>query len=893
MRGYPVSDLNLGLVIGARVASSVRGAFGSIQQRTDSLTQSLQRARLGSSLTGDLNRYQNQLRQLRRQAAASGGATGQLARQIAETERRYQAAARRASRYGLEVGNAARQHREFAAAVQRSERALGRLNARQRNRDNRREMLGQGLGLAASGYGLSRFFSGQLATESATVRLSTVLNSDDLERDLGLSVNHAIKASLKGLTDDVGMLNIQYALNSAGFEAAAARAGSLVVSKVATVTNGAPEAVGEVVATVFNNLGDSLEGTTQERVARIGDLLTKTQFKFQIKDFAQLGESMKYASPALAQYNVDLAQGVTLIGALNSAGLQGSMAGTSLSATFRNLSKASRSFGFDLARNSQGQLDFIATMEALRDSIGGFDNIDQSTLDELQSVFGDEGMRGVVLLGGQLQGLRQAQDDVAESSRGIVDKSYERFLRSTPGQLKILNHNLAQLTKTATKSLLPTVNKLLPAITETVQEFGAVIAQNPDLIEGAASVGAAFLGLKAGSIVARSGYTLLSDGGLLLGSAFDGIKRAAPIAARAFRTLGLSLLASPVGAAAAAIAAAGWFIWQNWDLVKSTLSGVWDGFLESTEPVEQALEPLQPAFDLVATAVGDFFGWISEILQPLDASAESLQSAEKSGKAFGEILGGFVTEGVSFLVDVLQSLGEGIAWIVVEAGKLGKWLGGAIFDAEQAIRGFNPRELIENAWESVTDWLDQFSLKDFGSRIIGSLADGIKSGTGELLNTVKTSLNGLREYLPFSDAKKGPLSELTTSGQAIVTTLGEGVEKAGSGPIRQPLRKAVAAAGLGLAVSAPPLAADTAATPTAATEIVQSVAASQSAENSPQDSATAAARQINVTVNATFNIQNDSGTDTLALSDELESRMAEIIRRAVIEASSGENDGAF
>ena len=91
------------------------------------------------------------------------------------------------------------------------------------------------------------------------------------------------------------MIEIQYALNSAELGAELSRVGAGIVAQLATVTSGAPALVGEVVATTFKNLGDSLEGSTEQRLERIGEILAKTQFKFQIRDFGQLGESMSSA----------------------------------------------------------------------------------------------------------------------------------------------------------------------------------------------------------------------------------------------------------------------------------------------------------------------------------------------------------------------------------------------------------------------------------------------------------------------------------------------------------------------------------------------------------------------------------------------------------------------
>jgi hypothetical protein len=46
---------------------------------------------------------------------------------------------------------------------------------------------------------------------------------------------------------------------------------------------------------------------------------------------------------------------------------------------------------------------------------------------------------------------------------------------------------------------------------------------------------------------------------------------------------------------------------------------------------------------------------------------------------------------------------------------------------------------------------------------------------------VKAGLNKLRQLLPFSDAKEGPLSSLTLSGSRMLETLGAGIKAAAPG----------------------------------------------------------------------------------------------------------------
>ncbi len=585
-------SLNLGIVIGASLGSTFGNTLRTVEQRSARIGDSLKRARLGTAISGDVLKYKRRLDQLKKAEQITGVTSDAMKAKIARAQAQFERAARKASKYGIEVGNASRKHREFERAVGRSERALARMEKRQRNKSIRGEMKGQALGMVGAAYGISRLFSGSLEKEEATVRLRTVINSDNVERDLMLARKHATAFMRKGLTNDTDMLGIQYALNSAGFEASAARLGSTVVAKVAKVTAGAPEQVGEVVATIFNNLGGSLEGNMQEKLTRVGELLTKTQFKFQIRDFGQLGESMKYASPILSQYNMDLAQGVTLIGALNSAGLQGSQAGTAFGATMRNMSKASEELGFEMVRNSKGQFDMIGTMESLSDSIGGFENMDQETIDQLQELFGDEGIRGVVLLGKQLQNLRAAQEDVTKSSKGLVDKSYQAFLDSTPGKVKKFWHNTKLLSDTVAESFLPTMNRVLPVMTGYVSTIGQAIAANPELGQTIVTVVGGLVALKGVSMLTRLGLTLLSDGAMILGGGLRFMGGLLKFGGKAFLWLGkgigkatgmlvrmgVAMLASPITwivGAVGLLAAGAYLIYKNWEPVSNFFSNMW------------------------------------------------------------------------------------------------------------------------------------------------------------------------------------------------------------------------------------------------------------------------------------------------------------------------------
>ncbi|WP_265822504.1 phage tail tape measure protein [Geovibrio ferrireducens] len=87
-------------------------------------------------------------------------------------------------------------------------------------------------------------------------------------------------------------------------------------------------------------------------------------------------------------------------------------------------------------------------------------------------------------------------------------------------------------------------------------------------------------------------------------------------------------------------------------------------------------------------------------------------------------------------------------------------------------------DFYKNIWMSIFNFLSSFSLFESGFRLISTLGEGIKSAAFAPIEAVKGVLGKVRDFLPFSDAKEGPLSTLTLSGSRIPSTLAEGVRRA-------------------------------------------------------------------------------------------------------------------
>ncbi|WP_166671362.1 phage tail tape measure protein [Pseudodesulfovibrio indicus] len=80
-------------------------------------------------------------------------------------------------------------------------------------------------------------------------------------------------------------------------------------------------------------------------------------------------------------------------------------------------------------------------------------------------------------------------------------------------------------------------------------------------------------------------------------------------------------------------------------------------------------------------------------------------------------------------------------------------------------------------WDRLKSLFD-IDLSESGRKLITTLADGIKSVLTAPYDLVKAGLDKVRNLLPFSDAKEGPLSSLTLSGTKIMDTLGSGIRAA-------------------------------------------------------------------------------------------------------------------
>lgn len=99
----------------------------------------------------------------------------------------------------------------------------------------------------------------------------------------------------------------------------------------------------------------------------------------------------------------------------------------------------------------------------------------------------------------------------------------------------------------------------------------------------------------------------------------------------------------------------------------------------------------------------------------------------------------------------------------------------------QAVEAFTTRlreeqERLQDELESTIGTAATAAGLTAGEGLMTAFAAGIRSNQGTLLNAVDEVLRQVRDRLPSSDAKKGPLSDLTYSGKALIRTFVAGAQ---------------------------------------------------------------------------------------------------------------------
>jgi len=385
-------------------------------------------------------------------------------------------------------------------------------------------------------------------------------------------------------------------------------------------------------------------GEETENLEMRMDQLTAT-FTNANTDMLQLGEAMKYVAPVAKSAGAEFEDVATAVGLLGNAGIQASMAGTTLrGAIARTLeptgqvADAMEELGLTVKDNEGkfvGMKEIIVQLEKAQRSLGS----EAEFTGKLMTIFGQRAGPGMAAMVSQGADAYDELREKIEDSAGIMQEIAEKQMEGMAGATARL--------RSATEALLISLGEKLTPIISTLasgmQNLAAFFQNLPPEIQMTSAV--------VLSLVAVLGPLLLILGSMIsfIGSAVSGI--GSLILAIKTLTISSSVLLGPIGLVIAAVTALGFAYVQtrisSWKLEKST-DDLNDSFKElaKTSGVGKAVvrelgNTYQEAFNKVTLAVratnntmNSTKGWGVMFDGTSQRITESLQNAEDSIEDF-------------------------------------------------------------------------------------------------------------------------------------------------------------------------------------------------------------------------------------------------------------------
>lgn len=692
---------------------------------------------------GQLKTKYEQLQQSAQRQRSALQANGISTNQLGQAQRRLNGDIERTTqqlrRQENQLRRSAEQERRMAAAKSQYQKTL----------DVRNKMAGAGATMTATGAGMlysakqtlmpGYEFNVGMSKVQALTRLDK--NSDEFKmlreqaRELG--------ATTAFTANQVAQGQAFYAM--AGFKPEQiknAMPGTLAMSLAGDIDLGTTADIGSNILTGFK--------LDSDQMGRVSDVLVGA-FTRSNTSLTMLGDTMKYVAPVASGLGVDLETAAAATGKLGDAGIQGSMAGTSLRAILGRLAeppkqaaKALEELGIK-TRDAKGNLrDFPEMLAELDKKTAKMGNAQRAGF--FKHIAGEEAFSALSVLAEQA-GKGELQTLVADlkQAKGEAQKVAGTMTDNLSGDMKNLQSAWEDLGIQIFDGIDSPLRQISQSITRVISKVGVWMKENPELAKTLTMIGLAIagiittLGILSLSIAAMLGPLAaaklsLSILGIKGGSALTLLLKPIKLLGSAFLGLGKAMLANPILLVIAAIAAAVYLIYKNWDTIGPYVYKVWDTVKRYTAIAWQALkDTIKSAWEAIKYI---FFNWtpLGLIIKHWDSIVSYTQTTWTMIKTkISDAWEGIKTTLKNGWNNIVKSVQE--TWETIKTTISTKW-----------------NEIVEDTKALPAKFLQ------FGSDLIDAIIQGIKNkwtdfknSIGELATAAKEALTP--EFMKSNDPK--------------------------------------------------------------------------------------------------------------------------------------------
>lgn len=466
------------------------------------------------------------------------------------------------------------------------------------------QLANAGVGMAKAGFDqTSRFMAPGISFEK---QMSTIQASLGLEK--GDARLEAIRQQAREVSARTGVpadtvVRAQTELARSGYDADGVIAATVPTVNLSLAGNVDAAKAADILSSTqaAYNLADTDAG-------RISDLLTRG-FTSSNTSLVEMAAAVTSAAPAADATGMGLEETIAQLGVLTEKGMNGAAAGDALSAMLR-----------------QPQAP-----DALRSAAGN------GALDKKRQ---------------QLQGATGSAAIVASVQTDNLDGDISKFQAAWSG-LKI---DVFDKADGALRNLITTATGWLGTASLWVNA-------NPELTQTLASivVGAqAFAGVLGGvgTVIGPvlTGINMVITAAGMLGTVFS-------VVGGAIMTV-LGALSWPVIALGAAIAAGALLIFKYWEPISAFFGGVIEGLSAVFAPLGELFSPLLQAFGFISEKLGGIWQWFTDLIAPIKATQETLDSCKNAGVIFGQALG----DALMAPLNLFNSLSGKASWLLEKLG---------------------------------------------------------------------------------------------------------------------------------------------------------------------------------------------------------------------------------
>jgi TP901 family phage tail tape measure protein len=526
------------------------------------------------------------------------------------------------------------------------------------------------VGVASAGlYGASRFIAPGIGFDKQMSGTQAILGLDNGDDKLAAIRKQArdIGATTAFSPGDVARTQTTLARSGYNADDVLAATGSTVNLSLAADVDIAE------AADIITNMQSAFNLPTTE-IERVADAMTKG-FTSSNTGLVELGEAMKYVAPIAEAAGASIEDTTAMLGILADNGIKGSMAGTGASAIFNRLQApmgkavaAISELGVK-TRDSKGNM--LPVEKILKDIHKSFAKNKLGTAEQgeyLKVIFGEEAMKGAIKLvaaagDGSLASKRQQIGD----SKGTTERIAKIQTDNLDGDLKNLQSAYEDLQIEVFDKENSALRRLTVSATDMLGKVAAWAKANPELTQTIFSVTAGALAL----VGVLGGIGLIAWPVI---AGINGIIAAAGLLSVIFTTAGTAIVTAlgaislPVVAVVAAVVVGAILIRKYWEPLGAFFSGVGEGLKAVIAPLNEMFSPLVPVFDAVAGKLRDVWQWFTNLIAPVKATQESLNSCKNVGVEFGRLL----ADTLMGPVKMFNFLGGKVDWLLEKLGVLKK-----------------------------------------------------------------------------------------------------------------------------------------------------------------------------------------------------------------------------